>query len=102
MKKLTISVILLFAVLLAGCDYYTEITQESNLWRAIDCTYRVSTHLWVRKYIFPFDRTVTLEKQFYAYDLKKSEIETVKAQQLAAIRPYEIKVKKALAEGSCK
>ena len=77
------------------CSYfltvgYVSISQQVEYKSRINCTYNVCTYLWVHAW------DPHIEKAFFEYGIKKSEIEEVKAQQMEQIMPYKERLKAAL------
>lgn len=88
--------ITLLATMLAGCKK-VRIEQEVKTQSFINCTYRVSTWLWI--YDFPWCLGSTIEHSFYNYNVTKDSVCAVKVRQLKAMLPYYIKAKQILKDG---
>uniref|UniRef100_A0A6M3Y452 Lipoprotein n=1 Tax=viral metagenome TaxID=1070528 RepID=A0A6M3Y452_9ZZZZ len=88
-KYLLIFCIGLFII--SGC---VKVEQKVDYDSRTDCVYTVGTYLWL------FDgflwSNVHLEKAFKECNVKKSDIEIIKAKQMTAMLPYKQKLEDAL------
>jgi len=86
-----IIILVLFLFIFFGC---IKVEQEVEHDSRIDCTYIVKTLLWLNSGFLWSN--VHLEKAFRAYNVKKSDIEIIKAKQMAAMLPYKQKLEEAI------
>jgi hypothetical protein len=86
-------------LVILSCDSYKTrvvIDQECNLDSYLECTYYVTTNVWVRE---PFEVVGNLEWRGFAYDVPLDQVEKVKQAQMEKAWEIRRKINKVIESG---